>query len=93
MSLEGVGESSENPRDERRRSTSPRCAQSTVEGAPVSEAELYVPPRPGLYAIHGAAGVWRDLGLGDPPGDRPLYVGKAEDNLVSRDLKTHFGNG
>jgi hypothetical protein len=33
------------------------------------------------------------LGLGKPPNDRPLYVGKAEDSLVARDVKTHFGDG
>lgn len=48
--------------------------------------------RPGLYAIHANAGVWRQLGLGAPPDERPLYVGKAEDSLVTRDLSTHFGD-
>jgi hypothetical protein len=52
-----------------------------------------VPDAPGLYAIYGPRDVWRRLGLGDPPDDRPLYVGKAEDSLVSRDLKTHFATG
>lgn len=51
-----------------------------------------VPLRPGLYAIYGDE-VWEELGLGDPPDDRPLYVGKAEDSLATRDIKTHFGNG
>lgn len=50
-----------------------------------------MPDVAGLYAVHGDVGVWRELGLGDPPDDRPLYVGKAEDSLVSRDLRTHFG--
>jgi hypothetical protein len=48
---------------------------------------------PGLYAIYGDAQAWRELGLGGPCDDRPLYVGKAEDNLIKRDLDTHFGNG
>lgn len=52
-----------------------------------------VPGQPGLYAIYADPPVWRELGLGDPPDDRPLYVGKAEGSLVSRDLKTHFATG
>ncbi|MQA92620.1 MAG: hypothetical protein GEU90_20755 [Gemmatimonas sp.] len=51
-----------------------------------------VPARPGLYAIYGHD-VWEELGLGEPPDDRPLYVGKAEDSLATRDIKTHFGEG
>jgi len=27
------------------------------------------------------------------PTNRPLYVGKAENSLVARDVKTHFGDG
>lgn len=61
--------------------------------APLAKAEHEVPRRPGLYAIHGAAKTWRELGLGDPPDPRPLYIGKAENSLVSRDLGTHFRNG
>ena len=52
-----------------------------------------VPDEPGLYAIYGARPAWRQLCLGEPPDDRPLYVGKAEDSLVSRDLNTHFATG
>lgn len=52
-----------------------------------------VPDAAGLYAIYGDAGVWKALGLDDAPDDRPLYVGKAEDSLVSRDLHTHFATG
>jgi len=59
----------------------------------LSEAERLVPSKPGLYAIYGSAGTWRLLGLGDPHDNWPLYVGKAEDSLKSRDLETHFGNG
>jgi hypothetical protein len=55
-------------------------------------AEARVPNRPGLYAIHGDRQTWNELGLGDPPDARPLYVGKAEDSLVIRDLKTHFSS-
>jgi hypothetical protein len=52
-----------------------------------------VPPQPGLYAIYGDSQTWQALRLGEPPDDRPLYVGKAEDSLLSRDVGTHFGNG
>jgi hypothetical protein len=61
---------------------------------PIEEALVDgVPDQPGLYALYADAPTWRELGLGDPPDDRPLYVGKAEDSLVSRDLKTHFATG
>jgi hypothetical protein len=60
---------------------------------PLAEAADHVPKQPGLYAIYGSAAVWRALGLGEPPDGRPLYVGKAEDSLVTRDIKTHFGDG
>ena len=56
-------------------------------------AEARVPNRPGLYAIHGERQTWNELGLDDPPDARPLYLGKAEDSLVIRNLETHFGDG
>jgi hypothetical protein len=56
-------------------------------------AEDRVPRRPGLYAVHGDAGTWDVLGLGEPPDDRPLYVGKAEESLLGRDIGSHFGDG
>jgi len=46
---------------------------------------------PGLYAVYAAAATWRELGLGKPPDERPLYMGKAESTLASRDLQGHFG--
>ncbi len=46
-------------------------------------------PVPGLYAIYGDAEAWVDLGL-DPQPDSALYVGKSEDDLVRRELDTHF---
>jgi hypothetical protein len=51
-----------------------------------------LPAKPGLYAIYGDAVAWSQLGI-DADGDGPLYVGKAEDSLVARDLRTHFGDG
>jgi hypothetical protein len=52
-----------------------------------------VADRAGLYAIYGIADSWRQLGLDDPPDERPLYVGKAEKSLLVRDLGTHFRVG
>ena len=52
-----------------------------------------LPRAPGLYAVHGSAATWTALNLGEPPDDRPLYVGKSESSLHSRDVMTHFGNG
>ncbi len=49
--------------------------------------------QPGLYAVYGDEGAWIALGLGTPPNERPLYVGKAQDNLAARDLKQHFASG
>lgn len=48
---------------------------------------------PGLYALYGSRAVWKQVGLGEPPDRRPLYVGKAESSLVTRDLNTHFATG
>ena len=52
-----------------------------------------LPPKPGLYAIHGDEVAWTDLQFGAPSETQLLYVGKAEDSLVKRDLGTHFGDG
>lgn len=62
-------------------------------GLALADATELIPERPGLYAIHGRPPVWEKLGLGLPPDDRPLYLGKSESSLASRDLQTHFGNG
>lgn len=56
-------------------------------------ADLDLPESPGLYAVYGSAQTWKTLGLGDPPDERPLYVGKSESSLVSRDIGTHFTDG
>jgi hypothetical protein len=68
-------------------------ALAAKRGIRLASVADHVPARPGLYAIHGKGAVWRELGLGAPPDARPLYLGKAEDSLVSRDLDTHFGGG
>ncbi len=60
--------------------------------APITaESVASWPSKPGLYAVYGCLEVWRTLKLGDPPDPRPLYVGKAERSLCSRDVGTHFG--
>ncbi|MFC4398245.1 GIY-YIG nuclease family protein [Arthrobacter sedimenti] len=56
---------------------------------PISEAMEFLPDSPGLYAIHASEEVWTFLGLAHR-AEVPLYVGKAEDSLVSRDLNSHF---
>ncbi|MFJ4027627.1 GIY-YIG nuclease family protein [Paenarthrobacter sp. NPDC089989] len=56
---------------------------------PITRAKERVRPVPGLYAIYGNIGAWIDLGLDPQPGTA-LYVGKSEDNLVRREVDTHF---
>lgn len=61
---------------------------------PIADAEGNVPSVPGLYAVFGSASAWAELMLViDEPAKKPLYVGKAEDSFVSRDLRTHFASG
>jgi len=60
-------------------------------GLSVTELVTDQASHPGLYAFHTSASTWRELGLGNPPDDRPLYVGKAENTLASRDIEGHFG--
>lgn len=62
-------------------------------GFGLSEANQQVPAGPGLYSLYAIGPVWRQLGLGDPPDDRPLYVGKSESSLIERDVQTHFATG
>ncbi len=52
-----------------------------------------LPAKPGWYAIYGDDAAWARLRLGKPRPDIALYVGKAEDSLLSRDLDDHVGNG
>lgn len=59
----------------------------------IADTEQHIGDIAGLYAIYGMASIWQQLGLGDPPDDRPLYVGKAEVSLKARDIKQHFGTG
>ncbi|TCJ23792.1 hypothetical protein E0W80_09545 [Microbacterium sp. PI-1] len=64
-------------------------AALTGERWAITDAAAHVPSRPGLYAIYGDDQAWRDLQL-EPTPAVPLYVGKAEASLVSRDLNGHF---
>ena len=57
----------------------------------VSKIDTRQAGRPGLYAFYASASSWRQLRLGKPPDPRPLYVGKAESRLASRDVEGHFG--
>jgi ketosteroid isomerase-like protein len=45
----------------------------------------------GLLAIYAGAAGWRELGLGEAPDERPLYVGMAAGKTTSRGLKSHVG--
>lgn len=54
-------------------------------------ASTGAPSSAGLYAVHASARGLKDLDL--PPGASLLYVGKAERNLVSLDIRTHFTSG
>jgi hypothetical protein len=81
------------PADVQREHVAAALAALTGNRHVLAVAHEHVPDRPGLYAIYGQTATWTQLGLGEPPDDRPLYVGKAEASLVSRDLRTHFGDG
>jgi hypothetical protein len=69
-----------------------QARQALRRAQELTSANDAVPRQPGLYAIYGDAKTWKDLDLGNPPDERPLYVGKAEDSLITRDIKTHFGD-
>ena len=62
-------------------------------GRTLDDPELVARDGPGLYAIYGSPDVWQQLGLGPPPDDRPLYVGKAEESVIRRDVRQHFRTG
>lgn len=71
------------------------AAVATLLGsaAPRREAALSVPRSPGLYCVRGDASAWTQLGLVPTLDGQPLYVGKAERSLQSRDVGTHFTAG
>jgi len=67
------------------------AALALEHAMPVEQRNPSVPRCPGLYAIHASAAVWLELGLGDPPDERMLYVGKSVSSLAGRDIGSHFG--
>jgi hypothetical protein len=73
----------------------PSAALSALRGPAVSVLRIDADQsgNPGLYAVFGSASTWKQLRLGAPPDDRPLYVGKAEMTLAARDVQGHFGAG
>lgn len=73
--------------------TAAGAAEASLAGPGQAIDSAVVPAKPGLYAIYAVAEIWHELGLGTPPDSRPLYVGKAEDSLVARDLRQHFTDG
>jgi hypothetical protein len=58
-----------------------------------ADAVRLVPKEPGLYAFYGDDRTWAELGLSPAFDGQPLYVGKAERSLNSRDVGTHFAAG
>lgn len=70
-------------------------AIATLSGARYSIAEAVetVPHEAGLYAVFGDDAIRPSLGLPAASANEPLYVGKAERNLATRDLRTHFSAG
>lgn len=69
------------------------AARAALSGErhPLREADL--PNAAGLYALYGDPAAWHELQLGEPPDGRPLYVGKAELSLLTRDVRTHLRAG
>jgi hypothetical protein len=62
-------------------------------GIPIADAVGRVPATSGLYAIYGDIDAADDLHLTRAGAETLLYVGKAEDDLVARDVRTHFASG
>ncbi|MDB5243832.1 MAG: hypothetical protein JWP57_4458 [Spirosoma sp.] len=70
------------------------CAALMRPGESIEDLEQTVPARAGLYVIHGSERARQALGLEEDGGASvPLYVGKAERSLRSRDLRGHFSTG
>ncbi|HEU0207312.1 MAG TPA: hypothetical protein VFQ74_11555 [Pseudolysinimonas sp.] len=67
------------------------AAALSERGWGIREAPQHVASMPGLYAIHATAVTWEELGLPIRLGV-PLYVGKSEGSLVTRELEGHFAS-
>jgi hypothetical protein len=62
-------------------------------GIRIADAVGRVPAVSGLYAIYGDADAAHQLRLNSALPETLVYVGKAENDLVARDLRTHFASG
>lgn len=60
---------------------------------PVDDVGPEFGSKPGLYAFYACPSTWAELALSEPGDGRPLYVGKAESTLASRDVAGHFAIG
>jgi hypothetical protein len=58
----------------------------------IADALDQVPSKPGLHAVYADPKTWQELNLEIRVGC-PLYVGKAEQSLQARDIRTHFATG
>ena len=58
----------------------------------IADAIDHVPSKPGLYSVYADPKTWQELDLEAHEGC-PLYIGKAEQSLRSRDIRTHFATG
>ena len=68
------------------------AAATLLKGPRLSAAvaSVALPDAPGLYAVFAEREARSELGLPEVADGRPIYVGKAEGSLRSRDGKTHF---
>ncbi|MGG5753527.1 GIY-YIG nuclease family protein [Zafaria sp. Z1313] len=60
-----------------------------LDPKPITQADRAGLNQPGIYAIWAQPSAWQELGIDFRPGV-PLYVGKAERSIASRDLVDHF---
>ena len=67
----------------------------SLQGPGLAYDELVVnaPRRPGLYAFRADPVTLAAMPWDVPFESKPLYVGKSESSLSSRDVTTHFGTG
>lgn len=59
----------------------------------LDDPELWRFDGPGLYGLFAPPEVWLELGLGEPPDDRPLYIGQSDKNSLKREIQQHFKTG
>jgi hypothetical protein len=61
-------------------------ALSIDSARPLSKGFDRLPLKPCLYAVHGGARAWDELGLEKPPDERPLYIGR-DGTLLPTELR------